>query len=72
MIELDFVPDVIINFTFDLQGRYFLHIWGEDKIYEYYKYFILSLMDNKSGFFFAQKGLGKYKIISGSINDQSE
>jgi len=68
-IELGFVPDIIIYFQF-INGNPWVHnIWGDRNIYEYGREYITSLMKDNSGFFFSQKGLGKYQIIPGNMTN---
>ena len=63
-IELDFVPDVIVHIRFERFDSVIIKVWGDEKIYEYAKEYIHSLMDSQDGFFLTRKGLGVFKIIS--------
>ena len=64
-IELDFIPDVIVHIRFERSDfvNVNVNVWGDEKIYEYAKEHIHSLMDFQDGFFMTRKGLGVFKII---------
>lgn len=68
-IELDFVPNVIIYACFFNGSHHFDRVWGDKNVLEYGKDYIKALLPKENCFFFAEKGLGKYQVILGKIDD---
>lgn len=68
-LNLDFVPHVIVYIQFRETGEhYFNEVWGDKNIFDYCKNLIISLMEKQTGFFCAQRGMGKYQIIPGFMD----